>query len=220
MNDRVVILFATGGEDVAAVRKRWGARDVHTDLAAFFAAEDADPMHDNRYHDPEYLAARYVAWTATPLGKGVGVVGLAEREDMTVRVHCDNHGHPLVEDIRPTPAAPAAVCKCFDGDRCGHNGSGHGEVEMVPTVSDEVLRAAAEAITEARRAGIAGDYELAGVMLAAAVPAIANRTRIKLGEVGRIAARIEPMLPGLAAELAHAVGYPVAPPDTDPHSGD
>lgn len=97
MGDRVVVLFAGDGTDYAAVYKHYDGGDIVAVLGQFFAAEEANERHDNRFGDPEYLSARFVAWSSTATGTGVGIVPTNRRERTSVRVHCDGDARPRIE---------------------------------------------------------------------------------------------------------------------------
>lgn len=99
MGDRVVILFAESGQDHVAVYKHHGGQEIAETLEAFFAAEDANKQHDNRFGDPEYLAARFLVWTSNSTGTGVGIVPVTRRETRNVRLHCDSGRHPRIESL-------------------------------------------------------------------------------------------------------------------------
>ena len=101
MGDRTVVIFASEGKDFAAVYSHWGGHDIDETLAGFFAAEDGNPQHDNRFGDPEYLAARFLVHVSDSRGTGVGIVPTDRREYANVRVHCDNSDHPRLEILPP-----------------------------------------------------------------------------------------------------------------------
>jgi hypothetical protein len=99
MGDRAVVIFAGDGQDFAAVYSHWGGQDIEEMLGAFFVAEDENKQHDNRFGDPEYLAARFAVWSSDSRGTGVGIVPTDRREYTNVRVHCDNEKHPRLERL-------------------------------------------------------------------------------------------------------------------------
>lgn len=97
-----VVLFADMNGDCAAVYLHGDDGDVPEQLDAFFAQEEAlqGPLSGNRYtnrfDDPEYLAARFVVYAATPTGDGVGVTSLDNRDETNYRVLCANESRPGV----------------------------------------------------------------------------------------------------------------------------
>lgn len=97
MGDRVVVLFAGDGTDYAAVYKHYDGSGIAEVLDEFFAAEEANAAHDNRFGDPEYLSARFVVWSSRATGTGVGIVPTNRRESTNVRVHCDGEARPRIE---------------------------------------------------------------------------------------------------------------------------
>lgn len=99
MGDRAVVVFSQHDEDVAAVYLHWGGSEADEILERFFDAEDANDARDNRFGDPEYLAARFVAARVDGRGMGIGIVPVTAREHSNWRVHCDGDQHPRVESI-------------------------------------------------------------------------------------------------------------------------
>jgi hypothetical protein len=99
MGDRAVVIFASDGHDMAAIYSHWGGDEIDDTLARFFAAEDESKLHDNRFGDAMYLAARFVVHISDSRGMGVGIVPVSAREYTNVRVHCDNSEHPRLERL-------------------------------------------------------------------------------------------------------------------------
>lgn len=97
MSDTTIVLFAERNEDVAGVFLYWGGPDTPARLEKFFTAELEDMSRDNRFSDPEYLAARFVVWASDTRGNSVGVVDVTRREETNVRVHCDSDQRPRIE---------------------------------------------------------------------------------------------------------------------------
>lgn len=102
MGDRAVILFAGHHDDWAAVYLHLGGSDADTVLDGFFDAEQAAVdagTRDNRFDDPSYLAARFVAAVTRATGRGVGIVPVGEREASNWRVHCTGRVRPVVSRL-------------------------------------------------------------------------------------------------------------------------
>src|SRR5437660_923560 len=99
MGDRAVILFRQGTRDQAAVYLHRGGSEVREILERFFRDEDANTFHDNRFDDPEYLAARFVVAQSDRLGTGIGIVSTTVASESNWRVHCDNDKHPRIERL-------------------------------------------------------------------------------------------------------------------------
>lgn len=75
----IVSFAAANGTVMAAVYVHNAGRDMHAELKEFFAAVlDAvgEAPNATRFHDPCYLAARYVAWKAGGAGAGLASVGV------------------------------------------------------------------------------------------------------------------------------------------------
>lgn len=99
MSDATIVLFAEGDEDVAAVYLHWGGAENLERLEQFFDADMQNENHDNRFSDPEYLAARFVVWVSGPTGNGVGVADPVRREHTNIRVQCDSDRRPVAEVV-------------------------------------------------------------------------------------------------------------------------
>lgn len=97
-----VILFSNGDEDLAAVYMHGDDGDEPEQLAEFFTQEDSyivsDPRYRHRFDDPEYLAARFVAYqmSGSPSGTGVGVTVPTNRDLSNYRVLCVDTTRPHV----------------------------------------------------------------------------------------------------------------------------
>lgn len=103
MGDRATVLFNDGIHDVALVYSHDNGSDMPSVLEEFYAAEDANSHHDNRYDDPEYLAARFVVFLSQrsgPRGLGVGIGNPALSYDGTpYRVLCTQDTRPRIATL-------------------------------------------------------------------------------------------------------------------------
>lgn len=74
-----VSFLAADGEVMAAVYVHNAGHDMHAELKEFFDAvlgAVGEGSAATRFHDPCYLAARYVAWKAGGAGVGLASVGV------------------------------------------------------------------------------------------------------------------------------------------------
>lgn len=100
-----IVLFSDEFADHAAVYLHGDDGDVPDQLEEFFAQEDAlmgklaGATYSNRFDDPQYLAARFVAFAITPSGSGVGVTVPSERSDANYRVLCTQKTWPQVATL-------------------------------------------------------------------------------------------------------------------------
>jgi hypothetical protein len=95
-----VVVFADASGDRAAVYLHGDDGDVPDQLEEFFRHEDEvmrlNPRYDNRFHDPQYLAARFVEYNFGPTGRGVGVTVPSERDNANYRLLCTQASWPTV----------------------------------------------------------------------------------------------------------------------------
>lgn len=100
MGNRAIIRFSDGYTDIAAVYLHDAGSEAHSLLELFFQAEDGNTRHDNRFSDPEYLAARFIVFMYERWGRrgnGIGVADPhAEYDGYPYRVLCTNETHPGV----------------------------------------------------------------------------------------------------------------------------
>lgn len=109
MSTRALVEFyAIGGGPVAVVYKHHDGRpDGPTGMLAlfdrFFAEVEEKCGADTRFHDPSYLAARFVFWLLEDYGglhsRGVGILtaGGFYGQAFTYRLRCLGDGRPKVE---------------------------------------------------------------------------------------------------------------------------
>lgn len=97
-----ILLFADDHGDRAALYVHSDATDSQELLEEFFTNEDVTMTgtshYSNRYDDPEYLAARFVAFMNGKFsgGTGVGVTVPSERSDDNLRVLCTQESRPRI----------------------------------------------------------------------------------------------------------------------------
>lgn len=102
MGNRGVIKFNGYGQDIAAIYLHNSGSYADEVLDQFFTDEinkHITRQSDNRFDDPSYLAARFVAWYSDPNGLGVGITTLDHNEDTNWRVWCEDSNKPRVERL-------------------------------------------------------------------------------------------------------------------------
>lgn len=75
----MVCFIGADGSTQATVYVHNAGHDMHAELKEFFAAvleAVGEVPNATRFHDPCYLAARYVAWKAGGAGAGLASVGI------------------------------------------------------------------------------------------------------------------------------------------------
>lgn len=102
MGDRGVIKFNGYGQDIAAIYVHNSGSNADEVLDEFFKDEINKHItreRDNRFDDPSYLAARFIAWYAESDGLGIGITTLDHNENTNWRVYCDDRVKPRVERL-------------------------------------------------------------------------------------------------------------------------
>ena len=101
-----IVIFSDDMADYAAVYLHGDDGDVPDQLAEFFQREEVriantmGPQYDNRFDDPQYLAARFVAHAMiTSSGTGVGVTVPSARDESNYRVLCTRKTRPTVATL-------------------------------------------------------------------------------------------------------------------------
>lgn len=135
MSTKATVAFTShDGEVLAAVYVHNAGSLTPETFAGFFAtvARDCGPEpHDLRFHDPSYLAAKFVVWsagTASMAFQGVGVITAPERihahRRFTVRCHAEPSAVPPEVTEAGRPAAPEPLPDAFNAQAVGVNGLG------------------------------------------------------------------------------------------------